>query len=70
METLHQVIRFNYTRISQSVQAELNFLSELSEITEDERFRQSIAEVIYSLNDLSDTISLQRRYLKPRHDAE
>ena len=70
METLHQVIRFNYTRISQSIQAELNFLSELSEITEDEQFRQSIAEVIYSLNDLSDTISLQRRYLQPRHDAE
>ncbi|HEY9725594.1 MAG TPA: hypothetical protein V6D50_04010 [Chroococcales cyanobacterium] len=70
MEALHQVIRFNYTRISQSVQAELNFLSELSEITEDERFRQSIAEVIYSLNDLSDTINLQRSYLKPRHDAE
>jgi hypothetical protein len=70
MEALHQVIRFNYTRISQSIQAELNFLSELSEITEDERFKESIAEVIYSLNDLSDTISLQRRYLQPRHDAE
>jgi type IV secretory pathway VirD2 relaxase len=70
MQTLHQLIRFNYTRISESIEAELNFLSELSEVTEDERFRQSLLEVIYSLNDLSDTINLQRRYLKPRHDAE
>ncbi len=70
MEILHQLIRFNYTRISESIEAELNFLSELSEVTEDERFRQSLIEVIYSLNDLSDTINLQRRYLKPRHDAE
>ncbi len=70
MEILHQLIRFNYTRISESIEAELNFLSELSEVTEDERFRQSLLEVIYSLNDLSDTINLQRRYLKPRHDAE
>ena len=70
MEAIHQVIRFNYTRMSESIQAELNFLSELSELTEDERFRQSITEVIYSLNDLSDTLSLQRRYLKPRYDAE
>ncbi|WP_333477758.1 hypothetical protein [Allocoleopsis sp.] len=60
----------NYTRISESIQAELTFLSELSELTDDERFRQSIAEVIYSLNDLSDTLTLQRRYLKPRFDAE
>jgi GMP synthase PP-ATPase subunit len=65
MEAIHQLIRFNYTRISESIQAELIFLSELSEITDDERFRQSISEVIYSLNDLSDTINLQRRYLKP-----
>ena len=70
METMHQVIRFNYTRISESIQAELSFLSELSELTDDEQFRQSLIEVIYSLNDLSDTINLQRRYLKPRYDAE
>ena len=70
MEAIHQLIRFNYTRISESIQAELIFLSELSEITDDERFRQSISEVIYSLNDLSDTINLQRRYLKPWYDAE
>jgi type IV secretory pathway VirD2 relaxase len=70
MEVIHQAIRLNYTRISESIEAELNFLSELSELTEDERFRQSIAEVIYSLNDLSDTVNLQRRYLKPRYDAE
>lgn len=70
METIHKAIRLNYTRISESIQAELNFLSELSELTDDERFRQSLAEVMYSLNDLSDTISLQRRYLKARYDAE
>ncbi len=70
MEALHQVIRFNYTRISESIQADLSFLSELSELTDDEQFRQSLIEVIYSLNDLSDTINLQRRYLKPRYDAE
>ena len=70
MQTLHQLIRFNYTRISKSLEAELNFLSELSEVTEDERFRQSLLEVIHRLNDLSDTINLQRRYLKPRPDAE
>ncbi|HEY9651298.1 MAG TPA: hypothetical protein V6C95_11590 [Coleofasciculaceae cyanobacterium] len=70
MEAIHNVIRFNYTRISEGIQAELNFLSELSELTDDERFLQSLAEVMYSLNDLSDTISLQRRYLKPHHDAE
>jgi hypothetical protein len=65
METIHQLIRFNYARLSESIQAELNFLSELSELTDDEKFRQSLVKVIYSLNDLSDTISLQRRYLKP-----
>lgn len=70
MKGIHRTIRLNYTRISESVQAELIFLSELSELTDDERFRQSIAEVIYSLNDLSDTLNLQRRYLKPRFDAE
>jgi hypothetical protein len=66
MEAIHQAIRLNYTRISESIQSELIFLSELSELTDDERFRQSVAEVMYSLNDLSDTISLQRRYLNPR----
>lgn len=70
MEFIHQVIRLNYTRISDSIQADLKFLSELAELTDDERFRQSVAEVIYSLNDLSDTLTLQRRYLKPRFDAE
>ncbi len=70
MEAIHQAIRLNYTRISASIQAELIFLSKLSELTDDERFRQSIAEVIYSLNDLSDTVNLQRRYLKLRYDAE
>ena len=66
MEDIHQVIRLNYTRLSNNIQAELTFLSELSEQTEDERFRQSIAEVIYHLNDLSDAINLQRRYLNVR----
>jgi hypothetical protein len=70
MEAINQAIRLNYTRISASIEAELIFLSELSEITDDERFRQSIAEVIYSLNELSDTVNLQRRYLKLRYDAE
>jgi type IV secretory pathway VirD2 relaxase len=70
MEVIHQAIRLNYTRISESIEAELNFLSELSELTDDERFRQSLAEVIYSLNDLSDTVNSQRRYLKLRYDAE
>jgi hypothetical protein len=70
MEAINQAIRLNYTRISESIQAELTFLSELSELTDDERFRESVNEVIYSLNDLSDTINLQRRYLKPRYDAE
>ncbi|GAB4184875.1 MAG: hypothetical protein Fur006_22730 [Coleofasciculaceae cyanobacterium] len=66
METIHQLIRLNYTRISESIQAELTFLSELSELTDDARFRESVAEVIYSLNDLSDTLNLQRRYLSSR----
>lgn len=66
MEAIPQLIRLNYTRISESIQAELTFLTELSELTDDEQFRQSISEVIYSLNDLSDTINLQRRYLNLR----
>ncbi len=66
MEAIHQLIRLNYGRISETIQAELTFLTELSELTDDEQFRQSVAEVIYSLNDLSDTINLQRRYLNPR----
>jgi hypothetical protein len=66
MKTTHQIVRLNYTRLFHNIQAELTFLSDLSEHTDDERFKQSLAEVIYSLNDLSDTISLQRRYLKPR----
>jgi hypothetical protein len=66
MELVHQVIRLNYTRISANLQAELNFLSELSELTKDAKFRESLAEVIYSLNDLSDTVDLQRQYLNPR----
>jgi hypothetical protein len=66
MEPIDQAIRFNYTRLSESLQAELNLLSELSELTEDERLKQSIAEVIYGLNELSDTLNLQRRYLSPR----
>ena len=70
MQAIHQVIRFNYTRISESIQAELIFLSELSELTDDERFRQSLIEVIHNLNDLSDMINLQRKYLKPRYDVE
>jgi hypothetical protein len=45
-------------------------IHEQGELTDDERFRQSIAEVIYSLNDLSDSLTLQRRYMKPRFDAE
>ncbi len=70
MEAINQAIRLNYTRISESIEAELTFLSALSDLTDDERFRQSVAEVIYSLNDLSDTINLQRRYLQSRYDAE
>ncbi len=66
MEPIDQAIRFNYTRLSESLQAELNLLSELSELTEDERLKQSIAEVIYGLNELSDTLNLQQRYLSPR----
>lgn len=70
MEAIHQTIRLNYTWMSEILQAELTFLSELSELTNDEQFRQSIVEVIYSLNDLSDTVNLQRRYLRPRNQAE
>jgi hypothetical protein len=66
MEEIHQVVRFNYTRISEILQAELIFLSDLSELTDDERFRQSLSEVIYQLNNLSDTLNVQRRYLSPR----
>jgi hypothetical protein len=66
MDTIHQLIRLNYSRISEIIQAELTFLSELSEHTDDDRFKESVAEVIYSLNDLSDTLNLQRRYLSPR----
>ena len=66
MKEIHQVIRLNYTRISESLQAELIFLSDLSELTNDEQFRQSLSEVIYQLNNLSDTINVQRRYLSPR----
>ncbi|GAB4186472.1 MAG: hypothetical protein Fur006_25760 [Coleofasciculaceae cyanobacterium] len=63
MEPIHQTIRLNYTRLSEGIQSELKFLSEFAELTQDERFRQSLAEVIYSLNELSDTVNLQRRYL-------
>jgi hypothetical protein len=70
MEAIHQAVRLNYACISEIIEAELTFLSELSELIDDERFRQSLAEVIYSLNDLSDTVNLQRRYLKLRYDAE
>ena len=70
MKTINQAVRLNYTRMSESIQAELTLLSELSELTDDERFKQSIAEVIYSINELSDTLNLQRRYLKSRDDAE
>ena len=66
MEPINQAIRLNYTCISTIIQAELMFLSEVSELTDDERFRQSLAEVIYSLNDLSETVNLQRRYLNSR----
>jgi hypothetical protein len=66
MENINQLVRFNYARISDTVQNELIFLSELAQLTEDERFKQSIAEVIYHLNDLSDAINLQRRYLRVR----
>jgi hypothetical protein len=66
MEEIHQVVRLNYTRISEILQAELIFLSDLSELTDDERFRQSLSEMIYHLNNLSDTLNVQRRYLSPR----
>ncbi|NEO33857.1 MAG: hypothetical protein F6K36_26270 [Symploca sp. SIO3C6] len=64
MKAIHQLIRCNYARLSGAIQAEQIFLSELSELTNDEKFRQSIAEIIYSLNEVSDTLDLQRRYLK------
>ena len=64
------VTDFCCVALEASLQADLTCLSELSELTDDERFRQSIAEVIYSLNELSDTLNLQRRYLKSRFDAE
>lgn len=70
MEVINQVVRLNYICISEIIQSELKFLSEISELTNDERFKQSIAEVIYSLNDLSDTVNLQRRYLKPHPEVE
>jgi hypothetical protein len=63
MEAIQQAIRLKYTCISAIVQAELMFLSELSDLTENQRFKQSLAEVIYSLNELLDTVNLQRRYL-------
>jgi hypothetical protein len=63
MEAINQAIRLSYTCIAAFIQAELMFLSELSDLTDDERFRQSLAEVIDSLNDLLDTVNLQRRYL-------
>ena len=66
MENINQLVRFNYTRIAETLQAEIIFLSELAKITEDERFKQSITEVIYRVNDLSDAINSQRRYLKAR----
>ncbi len=63
MEAINQAIRLSYTCIAAFIQAELMFLSELSDLTDDERFKQSLAEVIDSLNDLLDTVNLQRRYL-------
>jgi hypothetical protein len=66
METINQVIRLNYTCLATIIEAELMFLSELSEFADDERFKQSLVEVIYSLTELSDTVNLQRRYLNPR----
>jgi hypothetical protein len=66
MEIANQIIRLTYIRMFQSIQADLTILSELSELTDDERFRQSVAEVVYHLNDLSDAIDLQRRYLSNR----
>ncbi len=70
MEAIHQTIWLNHTWMSEIIQAELTFLSELSELTNDEQFRQPIVEIIYSLNDLSDTVNLQRQYLRPRNEAE
>lgn len=66
MEIANQIIRLNYVRISQCLEAEMIFLSELAELTDDERFKQSVAEVIYQFGNLSDSINLQRRYLSDR----
>ncbi|MBF2046661.1 MAG: hypothetical protein EDM05_002985 [Leptolyngbya sp. IPPAS B-1204] len=66
MDAIHQVIRSNYALLADAIQAELIFLSTLSELAEDPTFRESVAEVIYSLGELSDTIDLQRRYLRSR----
>ena len=65
MEATNQAIRLYYTRLSESIQAELTFLYELSNLTDDETFRQSIAEIVYSLNEVSDTLDQQRRHLRP-----
>ncbi|MBD3881395.1 hypothetical protein IFO70_06475 [Phormidium tenue FACHB-886] len=46
------------------IQTEIRFLMDLA-LAEDQRFKQSIAEVSYSLSDSFDTIGLQRRYSKP-----
>ena len=64
MEPIHQIIRSNYAVLAEAIQTEIQFLIDLAELTEDQRFKQSIAEVIYSLSDLFDTIDLQRRYLR------
>jgi hypothetical protein len=64
MEAVHQVIRSNYAVLSEAIQTEIRFLMDLAELTEDQQFKESIAEVIYSLSDLFDTIDLQRRYLR------
>jgi hypothetical protein len=66
MGNINQLVRFNYARISDTIQNELIFFSELAKVTEDERLKQSITEVIYQLNDLSNAINLQRRYLNVR----
>jgi hypothetical protein len=70
MKKIPQVIRLNYTRISGSLQVELIFLSDFSELTDDERFRQSLSEVIDHLNNLSDTINAQRQLLKKLNQSE
>lgn len=70
MEEIHRIVRFIYARLSAEVQAEMILLSELSNSVDDERFRQSIAEVTHSLDDLSNTLDTQRRYLRPRNLAD